>query len=164
MISLLIVLYQMICLQESSDTVILIYNQQIECISGSTDRGDSVKAGDFSLQLIYRTHLPNWFWFLFIFLTRNIEMKFGTYSTERSWDCCHSQRWHCELGTLTYRSLPKTLWPFQKGAQQWRVRKQIPSEVQLSETHPFNSGAEPAWARTGMRAKGQMQRHTDDRI
>lgn len=38
-LSLLIVLHQMICLQVSSDTVILIYNQQTECMDGSTDRG-----------------------------------------------------------------------------------------------------------------------------
>lgn len=164
MISLLIVLHQMICLQVSSDTVILIYNQQTECIDGSTDRGVSVQAGGLSLQLIYRTHSPNWFWFLFIFLTKNIDVKFGTYGTERSWDCCHSQRWHRELGTqVTCRSLPEGFWPFQKGAQQ-RVRKEIPAEVQLSETHPFNSGTEPAWARTGTRAKGQMQRHTGDNL
>lgn len=42
---------------------------------------------------------PNWFWFLFIFPTRDIDVKFGAYGTERSRDCCHSQRWHCELGT-----------------------------------------------------------------
>lgn len=159
--SLLTVLHQMICLQVSSDRVILIYNQQTECIDGSTDRGVSVQAGGLSLQLIYRTHLPNWFWFLFILLTK-IDVKFGTDGTERSWDCCHSQRWHRELGTqVTHRSLPEGFWPFQKGPQQ-RARKEIPSEVQLSETHPFNAGTEPAWARIGMRAKGQ--RHTGDRI
>lgn len=59
-LSLLIVLHQMICLQVSSATMILIYSQQTECIDGSTDRV-SVQAGGFFLQLIYRTHLPNWY-------------------------------------------------------------------------------------------------------
>lgn len=55
--SLLIVLHQMIYLQVPSDTMILIYNQQIECIDGSTDKGVSVQAGGLSLQLIYKTQL-----------------------------------------------------------------------------------------------------------
>lgn len=55
--SLLIVLHQMIYLQVSSDTMILIYNQQIECIDGSTDKGVCVQTGGLSSQLIYKTQL-----------------------------------------------------------------------------------------------------------
>lgn len=121
-LSLSIVLHQMICLQVSSDTVILIYNQQTERIDGSTDRV-SVQAGGFALQLIYRTHLPNWFWFLFLFLTKNIDVKCVTYSTERSWDFCHSQRWHRELALSDTEVPPRGILTFAKRSRAKKSQK-----------------------------------------